>query len=220
MQSPVLYSFRRCPYAIRARMALIVAGVQYELREVDLKDKQAAMLEASPKGTVPVMVFPDATVIDESLDIMLWALTQSDVTAWLDPQDGRLEEMQALIGRNDSDFKHHLDRYKYPDRYADVPTDPLQHRNQACAFLADLEALLDAKDFLFGPHPSLADIAIFPFVRQFAAVDADWFAGLDSPRLQAWLAGWQDSNLFTIAMQRHPAWKNSVDPGHLLSASI
>lgn len=201
---------------MRARMALIVAGMQCELREILLSDKPQAMLDISPKGTVPVLLFPDGSVMEESLDIMLWALTQTDVTAWLSPGAGTLDDMLALIGRNDDDFKPHLDRYKYPNRYEAEQTDPLQHRTAACAFLGELDALLDAGDFLFGPHPSLADIAIFPFVRQFAATDPDWFSKLELPRLQAWLTGWKNSDLFADAMHRHHPWNNGDTPVWLL----
>jgi len=202
---------------MRARMSLIIAEAQCELREVSLKDKPAAMLEASPKGTVPVLLFPDGTVIDESLDIMLWALSQTDASTWLNPAAGDLEGMMDLIGRNDTGFKPHLDRYKYPDRYSKEDADPLAHRAEACVFLNELETLLECNDFLFGPRPSLADIAIFPFVRQFAATDSDWFAGLDAPRLHTWLSGWKSSDLFSAAMHKHPVWQTDNPPDFLLS---
>lgn len=155
MQLPLLYSFRRCPYAMRARMALIRADIQCELREVDLGNKPADMLAISPKGTVPVLLFADGSVLEESLDIMLWAFSQiaSQAQSWLYPQSGELEDMQELIERNDKEFKRHLDRYKYPNRYADEQVDPLQHRAKACDFINSLETLLNENDFLFGPHP-------------------------------------------------------------------
>jgi len=214
---PILYSFRRCPYAMRARMALIVGGMQCQLREVDLGNKPEDMLRVSPKGTVPVLLFADGSVLDESLDIMLWALSQSDIPAWLNPEAGSLDTMLDLIERNDSEFKHHLDRYKYPDRYTAEQADPLAHRAAACTYLNELEALLNTNDFLFGPHASLADLAVFPFVRQFAATDSDWFASLDSPRLHAWLTGWQESDLFTAAMHKHPVWQTDSAPAFLLA---
>lgn len=214
---PVLFSFRRCPYAMRARMALLIAEVQCELREVDLKDKPAQMLEVSPKGTVPVLLFADGSVLEESLDIMLWAFSQSDIPAWLHPTAAHLDDMLELIGRNDSEFKRHLDRYKYPERYPDEKAKPLRHRAAACIFLIELEDLLEDNAFLFGPHPSLADIAIFPFVRQFAATDPDWFASFESPRLHVWLAGWQNSDLFADTMHRLPVWQAGDAPTHLLT---
>lgn len=212
---PILYSFRRCPYAMRARMALIIAAQPCELREVTLKSKPAAMLQASPKGTVPVLQFADGTVIDESLEIMLWAFSQTDDRTWLTPKHGTLEMMLDLIERNDGEFKHHLDRYKYPERYTAEQADPTEHRTAACAFLGELEALLKHGAGLFGPDPSLADIAVFPFIRQFAATDPDWFAGVASPSLQAWLDGWLGSGLFTAAMHKHPVWQPGDSPNLL-----
>jgi len=216
---PILYSFRRCPYAMRARMALILSHVQCELREVDLGSKPQAMLDVSPKGTVPVLLFADGSLLEESLDIMLWALTQSNATNWLKPQTADLDDMLNLIETNDSEFKQHLDRYKYPNRYADEQPDPLHHREQACAFLAELELLLNESDFLFGPHASLADIAIFPFVRQFAGTDREWFASLDSPRLHVWLSDWLNSELFADAMQKNSPRQTEEPPVYLMDPS-
>lgn len=190
---PILYSFRRCPYAMRARMALAVSGTACEIREVKLRDKPAAMLAASPKGTVPVLVLADGQVIDESLDIMRWALGQGDPEHWFDGDDA------ALIAANDGPFKHHLDRYKYPDRHG---TDPLEHRALALAPLADLDARLRHHAYLCGETRSLTDAAILPFVRQFAAVDRDWFDAQKLPALQRWLAEGLASPLFADVMAR------------------
>ncbi|MFM5932221.1 MAG: glutathione S-transferase [Novosphingobium sp.] len=196
--APILYSFRRCPYAMRARLALVVSGTRCTLREVKLSAKPQAMLDASPKGTVPVLVLPDGTVIDESLDIMRWALARSDPEHWLGGEDA------ALIARNDGPFKQDLDRYKYPDRHG---SDPLHHRASGLEFLRELDARLARSAQLCGPQRSMTDAAIMPFVRQFAAVDADWFAGLDLPHLKAWLADHLDSDLFGRIMQRHAPWR-------------
>jgi glutathione S-transferase len=190
---PILYSFRRCPYAMRARMALAVSGAPHEIREVKLRDKPAAMLAASPKGTVPVLVLADGQVIDESLDIMRWALGQNDPERWLDGND------TALIAANDGPFKHHLDRYKYSDRHG---TDPLEHRAQGLALLADLDARLRRHAYLCGETRMLTDAAILPFVRQFAAVDRTWFDAQKLPALQRWLAEGLASPLFTEVMAR------------------
>jgi len=216
---PILYTFRRCPYAMRARMALILADVQCELREVLLSNKPQAMLDISPKGTVPVLQFADGSVLEESLDIMLWALNQSDVDTWLKPAHAHLDDMLELIGRNDSEFKMHLDRYKYPNRYTDEQVDPLLHRTAACAFLNQLESLLTPNDFLFGPRPALADIAIFPFVRQFAGTDREWFRNLDLPRLRGWLTNWLNSKLFAAAMHKNPVWQAEEAPVYLMATS-
>lgn len=195
---PILYSFRRCPYAMRGRMALLASGQAVELREVVLRAKPQAMLDASPKGTVPVLLLGDGDVLDESLDIMRWALRLNDPEGWLAGDD------TALIAANDGPFKHHLDRYKYPSRYDE---DPLAHREAGLAHLADLEARLGRSRCLCGPDRTLADIALFPFVRQFAATDADWFAGQALACVQRWLGSLVDSDLFTRCMVRLPPWQ-------------
>ena len=195
--APVLYSFRRCPYAMRARMALIVSGMPVELREVALRGKPAEMIAASPKATVPVLVLAGGEVIDESIDIMRWALTRHDPQDWLGGDDA------VLIAANDGAFKHHLDRYKYADRYG---VDAHQHRAAGLAMLADLDDRLGAHANLCRDTPALTDIAIMPFVRQFAAVDTVWFAAQPLPLVQAWLARHTSSALFDRAMLRVKPW--------------
>lgn len=201
LTDPILYSFRRCPYAIRARLALAVSGIAVEHREVKLRDKPAEMLAASPKGTVPVLVLPDGAVIDESIDIMRWALATNDPEDWLAGDD------PTLIAANDGAFKGHVDRYKYPERY---PADGVDHRAAGLAILEGLEARLGARAYLTGERFSLADAAILPFVRQFAAVDRDWFAAQDLPRVQAWLAAFVGSALFERVMAVREVWKAPV----------
>lgn len=193
----VLYTFRRCPYAMRARMALLVSGVPFEWREVLLRDKPAAMIAASPKATVPVLVLEDGSVIDESLDIMRWALALND------PEDWRAGDDAALIATFDSAFKHHLDRYKYADRHH---TDPAEHRAAGLALLEELERRLAVHTNLCLETRALTDIAIMPFVRQFAAVDRGWFDAQPLLRVQAWLARHVASPLFEQAMLRLPPW--------------
>lgn len=195
---PILYSFRRCPYAMRARMALLVAGVAVELREVVLRAKPLEMLTASPKGTVPVLVLLGGNVIDESLKIMDWALAQADPEGWLARHDA------ALIATQDGAFKHHLDRYKYPNRHGE---DPLPHRAAALDMLAAFEERLAAQAYLHGAERGLSDIATFPFIRQFAATDAAWWAAQPLPHVQRWLAALCKSALFEAAMVRNPAWQ-------------
>lgn len=203
-RAPILYSFRRCPYAMRARMALWVAGVTVELREVKLAAKPPALLAASPKATVPVLVLADGTVIEQSLDIMRWALGQNDPEGWLTGEDA------GLIAANDGPFKHHLDRAKYPGRYdEDGITD---HRAEALSLLAPLEARLAGAPFLSGDKRSLTDIALFPFIRQFAAIDAAWFAAQPLPRLQAWLDGLLASDLFAAIMPKFAPWTEGDVP--------
>lgn len=194
---PILYSFRRCPYAMRARMALLTSGTAYEHREVLLRDKPAAMLAASPKGTVPVLVLVDGTVIDESIDIMRWALAQDDPEQWLRHVDA------GLIEIFDIRFKHHLDRYKYAKRY-DV--DPLAHRAAGFAMLAELDERLSGQNYLGGATRGFSDIALFPFVRQFAAVDADWLATRAPVAVRNWLASLTASDLFQLAMVPIAPW--------------
>ncbi|MFJ2426361.1 glutathione S-transferase [Pseudomonas sp. NPDC087804] len=191
-----LYSFRRCPYAMRARMALRYSGVPVEIVEVSLKAKPAEMLAISPKGTVPVLD-ADGRVIDESLEIMRWALAQNDPQGWLLDGDSRIAE---LIEANDQGFKVDLNRYKYAERYPEQPMEV--YRAQGAVFLQRLEGLLQDRDYLLADHPSLADIALLPFVRQFAHVDREWFAQTPYPRLQAWLHNFLESNLFTSIMKK------------------
>ena len=203
---PLLYSFRRCPYAIRARMALLVAGVAAEVHEVALRQKPAALLAASPKATVPVLVTPEGLVIDESLAIMRWALLQNDPDGWLaaDPTGAA----QRWITLCDDIFKPLLDGYKYPERYpksqlkSQPERPPAEHRRQAlAAFILPLEAQLRTTTWLAGPQISIADVAVFPFVRQFAGVDKRWFDAQALPALQAWLAHWLGGELFKRVME-------------------
>lgn len=205
MALPILYSYRRCPYAMRARMALWAAQVQLEVREVSLRDKPAHLLQISPKGTVPVLQLPDGTVLEQSLDIMQWALTQHDPQGWLHADR---EAVNHFISINDGDFKKALDRYKYPERYPEQPQ--VFYRQQGEQFLQLLEAALQQHRFVLGESASMADVATFPFIRQFAAVDAEWFAGSAYPQLRAWLNGWLESALFAQIMQKFPTYIEST----------
>ncbi len=207
----ILYSFRRCPYAMRARAALIASGIRVELREVELRDKPAAMLAASPKGSVPVLVLPEGKVIDESWDIMLWALRQHDPHGWLGPHEWQgMDEchVQAALPwviANDTTFKSNLDRYKYPERYPEQPQSV--YRAAGEQFLQQLEQRLVATPYLLGETFTLADAALLPFVRQFSATDADWFAAAPYPALRAWLERYSSSELFAWVMQKFPVWQ-------------
>lgn len=196
MSEALLYSFRRCPYAMRARMALRYSGVAVRIIEVSLKAKPAEMLALSPKGTVPVLIV-GGRVIEESLQIMQWALTQHDPDDWLlQGAPGVL----ALIAENDQVFKHHLNRYKYAERY---PEQSMEHyRAEGEVFLRKLEDLLANREYLLADHLSLADAALMPFVRQFAHVDREWFASTPYGRLQAWLQRFLDSPLFMAVMAK------------------
>lgn len=199
---PVLYSFRRCPYAMRARLAVLSSGVRVELREILLRDKPQAFLDTSPSGTVPVLAANDL-VIDESLDIMFWALQQSDPAGWLDmPQDGH-----ALIATIDGPFKSALDRTKYATRYPDE--DPTKHRAVAADFLTELDQQINGH--IFG-KPTLADFAILPFVRQFAFIDKPWFDAQPWPNIHVWLTAFLTSDAFTQIMPKFPLWKPGDAP--------
>ena len=204
---PLLYTFRRCPYAIRARLVLSYAGIQVEHREVALRDKPAALLVASPKATVPVLQLPDGSVIDQSLDIMQWALRQSDPAGWL--KVGDPQETGRLIALNDDVFKNLLDRYKYSQRHPELPM--AAHRERALeALIRPLDVRLRGAPCLFGNRISLADAALFPFVRQFALVDRHWFDAMPLVGVQAWLQRWLDSTLFASVMGKAPVWHPST----------
>ncbi|MBB1610884.1 MULTISPECIES: glutathione S-transferase [Pseudomonas] len=202
LQTPgaTLYSFRRCPYAMRARLALRYAGVPMRIVEVSLKAKPAEMLALSAKGTVPVLALEDR-VIDESLEIMHWALAQHDPEDWRLTADPTAQaQMAALIAENDQVFKVHLNRYKYAERYPEAPME--HYRAQGEAFLARLDSLLQQRRYLLAAHPSLADMALLPFVRQFAHVDREWFAQTPYRSLQEWLQEQLESELFLAVMAK------------------
>lgn len=196
---PILYSYRRCPYAMRARMALKLAAIEVEIREISLREKPFHLLSISPKGTVPVLLLADGTVLDESLDIMLWAL-HGAASTWLEAR----QEALNWVHLNDTQFKPKLDAYKYPERFPQKTV--VEHRQAGEVFLQQLETQLLTHDSLCGNHPSMADIAVFPFVRQFAAVDANWFAQAPYPKLRQWLNAWLESDLFVAIMEKQPTY--------------
>lgn len=202
---PILYSFRRCPYAIRARLALLYASIAVELREVLLKDKPQSMLDLSPKGTVPVLVLPDGNIIDESIEIMHWAIAQNDSDNWYQPKPTLRTEIDLLISQNDNDFKPWLDKYKYADRHPELSM--AFYRKKAEEFLLLLESLLTKNRYLLAEHVTLADMAIFPFIRQFAFVDKNWFDQSDYHKLKGWLEQHLSSAIFEAAMIKIAQWK-------------
>lgn len=201
--TPILYSFRRCPYAIRARMAIHYTGIQVQLCEVALNNKPAAMLAASSKGTVPVLIESDGIVIDESLEIMYWALQQRDPQHWLNPDT--LTAAAALIDNNDNKFKGWLDKYKYHVGYPEYS--PAYYRDHCEHFLALLDAKLAQHPFLLGASTTLADIAIFPFIRQCAFVDKAWFDQTHYLNLRRWLSRFLNDTLFLAVMKKYPVDK-------------
>ena len=201
---PILYSFRRCPYAMRARLALLASGIQVELREVVLRNKPPELLAASPKGTVPVLITPAGLVIDQSLDIMLWALRQNDPAHWLPADSATCNAGMALLARCDGEFKTHLDRYKYPQRHEGANRE--SSRAMAGLFVVDLEARLTQNNYLFGSNISIFDAGLAPFLRQFAHTDAVWFATQPWPQVQAWLAAFEASEAFKQVMTVNSPW--------------
>ncbi len=203
-----LYSFRRCPYAMRARLGLLFAELPVELREITLKNKPAKMLAISPKGTVPVLQLADGVVIEESREIMEWALEQQDPQELLNIKT--LHQGNTLIEQNDQEFKHWLDRYKYADRHLEMTQ--TEYRQKGEAFLQILEALLTKNTYLLGDSVTIADIGIMPFVRQFAHVDRDVFYSLPYPKLQIWLKNWLAHPLFIQAMTKFQPWQDGDEP--------
>ncbi len=193
---PILYSYRRCPYAMRARMALRYSGTTVEIREITFSNKPRHMLQISPKGTVPVLLLPSGKVLEESLDIMEWALAENDPDNWLQTKDS------GLVEENDDSFKPVSDQYKYSTSAKSAKT----HRTEGEAFLAKLESRLKQHSHLCGDSLSSTDIAIFPFVRQFAAVDEAWFEAAPYPALKGWLTSLVTSELFLSVMEKYATW--------------
>ncbi|WP_411991905.1 glutathione S-transferase [Agarivorans sp. DSG3-1] len=199
-----LYSFRRCPYAMRARLAIAISQTPVLLREILLKNKPEEMLALSPKGTVPVLKLENGEVIEESVEIMLWALEQADPQAWLAPNHSK---MLQWVEENDGQFKTALDKYKYAVRFPEQS--PEDYRQQGELFLLKMERQLSQSRYLMGEQLSLADMALLPFIRQFASVDLHWFEQAPYPQLQAWLKQFIDSALFRSIMQKYPTWLDS-----------
>ena len=199
---PILYSFRRCPYAMRARMALAASGARVILREVLLKDKPAELMAISPRATVPVLVLSDGTVLDESLEVMKWALQQHDPLGWLESKGFEAD----WIDECDHDFKPWLDRYKYADRHPEHSVE--FYRENAEAFICKLERALEASKWLCGAAAGAADVATFPFIRQFAGVDPIWWKEAPYPCTRAWLKKWLSSALFSTTMANYTRWES------------
>jgi glutathione S-transferase len=198
---PILYSYRRCPYAMRARMALQYSGIELEHREIELKNKPQSMLLASPKGTVPILCV-DGKVIDQSLDIMHWAIAQSDPDKW-----GDIDESigQIWIDKNDGPFKKLLDQYKYPNRYPEFIQDEVLAAVEEL-MLKPMETALQLSQYLLGSKMTWVDVAIFPFIRQFSMVNPQRFEQLSYPSIKRWLNQHLDSSLFKSVMQKYPSW--------------
>ena len=203
LEQPILYNFRRCPYAIRTRLALLHAKVNVEIREVVLRNKPKEFLATSPSGTVPSLKLTN-TVLDESLDIMKWALSQNDPIDLMVMPDYGFD----LISECDGNFKKALDRTKYPNKFPDK--DPMESRDTAALFLYKLEKILSPN--LFGTNISMADLALLPFVRQFAHIDENWFYDQDWINLIKWVDNFKQSSEFNKIMTKSAPWKVGDTP--------
>ena len=199
----ILYSYRRCPYAMRARMTLKYANIEFEHREIELRNKPQSMLLVSPKGTVPVLCMGDE-VLDQSVDIMRWAIDQSDPAGWGNVDDAIA---QAWIEKNDGPFKALLDQYKYPNRFPELNQEAVLEQALQIMLLP-MEQSLQATQYLLGDQMTWVDIAIFPFVRQFSMVDVNRFEQLPIPSTKRWLAQHLESELFNSVMHKHPVWRD------------
>jgi glutathione S-transferase len=189
---------------MRARLGILFAELQVELREITLKNKPSQMLAISPKGTVPVLQLLDGTVIEESTEIMIWTLEQQDPQGLLDAEV--LQQANALIDKNDNEFKYWLDRYKYADRHTDMTQTEYQQKGEI--FLQVLEELLTKNPYLLGKTVTIADIGIMPFVRQFAHVDRNVFYSLPYPNLQRWLQDWLQHPFFLQTITKFQPWQD------------
>ncbi|GHE81351.1 glutathione S-transferase [Thalassotalea profundi] len=209
MTLPILYSLRNCPYAMRARLAIYKSTIAIELRDVVLTDKPTAMLAASPKGTVPIVVLPSGQVIDESLDVMLWALSEKDPNNLLLSTTENLDEMLVLINQFDQEFKQALEQYKCAKRYHE--SNLVQYRQACETYIQQLEKRLTTYKYFFGDQESLADIALLPFIRQFARVERQWYLQSPYPKLKQWLNRYLQSPMFTKIMTKYPLWTEQSD---------
>ena len=208
---PILYSYRRCPYAMRSRMALIDAGIQFELREISLRNKPSSMLSLSPKGTVPVLLLPDGKVLEQSLDIMLWAYQLNPVphrVLWNKESNSVDETMVSWFKLNDDVFKKLLDIYKYPERY------PFQSYEDTLKkaldqYFGPIEKALTDSPYILGDDLSMVDIALFPFVRQFMRTNEEKFMALNLQSINRWIKIFQNSEIFNLSMVKYSTWQES-----------
>ena len=207
MTLPILYSFRRCPYAMRARMVLLHSKIQCEIREIKLSNKPKEMLAISPKGTVPVLILENGDILDESLDVMLWAIEQGNLRNLFN--SGK-KEILDLIKINDGEFKDAIDRYKYSSLYPEKPM--IEYRKMGELFLEKIESYLERNKFIFGKNISLADLAIFPFIRQFCRVDIDWFNSSLFKKIKEWTLFFEGSENFIDIMRKIKPWTTGDKP--------
>ena len=207
---PILFSFRRCPYAMRARMAIKLCNLKCEIREINLKSKHELFLKLSPKGTVPILLLQNGTVIDESLEIIEWAISLQDPLNLMPKHQNIYQDDITLIKKIDNEFKFHLDRYKYSSRYEDASAN--EHKLKARDILVDLNSILENKKWLRGKEPTLSDISILPFVRQYRIADIEWFdEKLDLPNIKIWVHNFINSSMFINIMTKNKTWETN-DP--------
>ncbi|KAB2824770.1 glutathione S-transferase [Aliivibrio finisterrensis] len=210
MITPILYSLRQCPYAMRSRLAILHAQQTVVLRDIDMNNKPEEMLSISPKGTVPVLLLGDGSVIDESLDVMVWALTQSDPNNLLYSHDEtKFTQMLDVINQSDNEFVDALQKYRAASRYHD--TNEVECRERCCEWLMTIEKALSQHAYIIGETPSLVDYAILPFIRQFSRVDKKWYAQAPLPYLRAWLVNHYNDPTFSKAMFTHPKWQKGSE---------
>ena len=205
---PILYSFRRCPYAMRARMALLISNITCEIREVRLSNKPSEMLTLSPKGTVPVLLLENGLVLDESLDIMFWALERNDPNSLLQDYLINESENKKILNMIDNDFKFALDRYKYPNRYDDI--DPLKYRDICENILVSINNKINEYNYIYGKHLSFIDMAVLPFIRQFRIANPVWFDNeMSQIKIKFWLENFLSLTTFKNVMIKYPEWVNA-----------
>ena len=208
MTHPILYSFRRCPYAMRARLAMCVSAQRVELREVFLRNKPASLLAISPNATIPALLLPDGSAIDESIEIMDWALAQNDPEGWLDGDQAMRAEIVEMTTQGTGSFKRHLDAYKYPDKYENA--DPIIERESGLNILKHINDQLGSNPYLFGDTPTYSDMALLPFIRQYAHTDKDWFLAQAIPNVQDWLTRFLTSDRFAAVMTKYEPWQEGT----------
>ncbi len=207
---PILYSFRRCPYAMRARMALFISNITCELREVKLSNKPSEMLSLSSNGTVPVLLLEDGSVIDESLDIMFWALEKNDTNSLFRDYMINEAENKKFLNMIDIDFKYALDRYKYPNRYDNV--DPIMYREICHNILIGINDKINENNYIYGKYLSFIDIATLPFIRQFRIADPSWFDNeMPQTKIKNWLTNFLNLPIFRQIMTKYPEWVNEKE---------
>ena len=207
---PILYSFRRCPYAMRARLAIKASGLIVEIREVELKNKPKEFLNISPKATVPIVCISSKQIIEESLDIMEWALKINDPLKLLKHEKLNRIEIHSILNKLENEFKQNLDRYKYSSRF-DLPN-PKLYRDKNLQTLNEFNNLLQNNKGIYSSNLSLLDYAVFPFIRQFRNVNSVWFDSLELKFLQTWLYELIDSDEFSSIMKKYEIWKPNQKP--------